>query len=498
MELLDRRTVLVCGGVTVPAPPFTERDLKLLVSDIELVQSHFNQSRAIIVADFEDKFSLIQEHFRRVFPAAEDRGMLPIVLVHSHSNFVQVSALRDKDHKQSSAEIFLISDAPKAAERIARHVPGPPVGNATIEPRGLLSDLADELLLRRAFSDCERIYLERLGGGKASIGVYRTHAWLKESQVGPRPLPFFVKIASPAEVAKEQQCYIDYAEHYIPFNLRPNLDRRRCVHARNRAALVGSFVDDAVPLRKSLRSGHGIGALFSLFETSLRGFRLQPFHKQDAPRSNVLKGFADYRIWTEGLAADIREQAISFGLTVSPEEMRAKVCQAAEPLKCWVAPYHGDLHAGNIMIRGSDAILIDFSSAANGPLTADPAALEVSLMFGTDSDDDPASFQQWRSFIDEMYVQPISSLHPPVFYDSTPGRFSWLGRSLRELRHVFLGCGCDCIEINLVLATYLMRFARLPLEDLPSKELEDLAYERHAYALVVAGRLTSDLPGGKS
>lgn len=498
MDFSERRQVLILGDSPVSVQPFNERHLKLLHSDINQAHIHFDDSRAVIVADFESKFGLIQECFRRVFPTAEDHGLLPLVLVHSLQDHTQVSALREKDHKASRAQIVLFADLPQASELVARHLPGPPMGKVKIEPSHLLSSPDDRLLLQRAFADCERIYLEPLLGGKASIGVYRTHAWIKQSQVGPRPLPFFVKIASREAIAQEEEKYQYYADHYIPFNLRPNLDRSRCVHTRDRAVLVGNFVDDALPLRKSLRSGHGVGALFSLFETTLRGFRLQPFYSGNSPTPGVIQQFVDGRIRSTELSQNIIDKASSFGLGVSPKDMHAHICQMAASLKCWVAPYHGDLHTGNVMIRGGDAIVIDFSSTENGPLTADPAALEVSLMFGTDEDDKPDMFGEWQKFIDKMYVGAISNLHPPVFDDAIPGTFSWLGRSMRELRHVLLGCGCECIEANLVLAAYLMRFARLSFEELPSDDLKELAAARHAYALVIAQRLTSSLSAGKS
>jgi hypothetical protein len=146
------------------------------------------------------------------------------------------------------------------------------------------------------------------------------------------------------------------------------------------------------------------------------------------------------------------------------------------------------------MVRGSDAILIDFSSAAKGPLTGDPAALEVSLMFGTDKFDAPNSFPEWRGFVDEMYAS-AETLRPPALFGCRPTPYSWLRRALRELRHVLLACDAEAEEAKIVLATYLMRYARLDMEDLPTDELRDLALWRHAYALVIAERLVNGLGG---
>jgi hypothetical protein len=326
------------------------------------------------------------------------------------------------------------------------------------------------------------------------MGVFRAHAWLKDRIADPCPLPLFVKIDKRESADEEKENYRRYAEHYIPFHLRPNLDRRRCVGMRSCAALVGDFVDDALPLRQSLRCGHGIGALFSLFETTLRAFRLQPFMANAQPMANVLADFVKNRARVHELFDVTIKRARTLGLTSALENLQQQVSNLAAPLSCFVGPSHGDLHTGNIMVRGGDAILIDFSSTNNTvPLTADPAALEVSLMFGTDEADTQECFEEWRAFIDEIYAPINLTLHPSALFERTPGAFSWLRRSLRELRHIILGCNAKEDEAKIVLAAYLLRYARLGLEHLPAT-LKDLAFDRHAYALVVAERIVQTFP----
>ena len=271
------------------------------------------------------------------------------------------------------------------------------------------------------------------------------------------------------------------------------MDNKRCVHTSTQSALVGNFVDDGVPLRKSLRAGQ-CGAIFALFETTLRGFRLQPAAAHSAPMADFLAGFVKDRIQADRVPTEGTQHArTTFGLSTAPNDLEDILCKKAEKVHCLVGPYHGDLHAGNVMIREGDAILIDFSTVGNGPLTADPAALEASLLFGTDDDDDPESFDEWRSFLDEIYQATPLTLRPPALFENQPGRFSWLRRPLRELRHVLLGCDCDKIEAEIVLAAYLMRYARLAIEDLSNEGLKKLAFFRHAYALVIAERIVKGL-----
>lgn len=500
MSTVKRNLVLVAGIAVFDETEFKRRELVIKRLPVEDLPTHFNNAVAVVIADASGKFNLIKTSFSVLFPGAADRELAQIIIVHSVSDLAQVDALRKMNFPNSQAKIFQNDELWKAAELIARHSVGPPVGDVNIEPSMIaLSDDA-KLLLRRAFFDCERIFLEGISGGKASMSVYRVHAWLRPEWciAGPRPLPFFVKIAEPQSIETEKERYRVYAEHFIPFNFRPNIDRDRCVRTRSLAALAGDFVDDAVPLRTCLRMGLANGALFSLFETSLKGFRLQPIAAGKRHEERVLASFVNGRIKVDELSTETLSRAKKQGLSKSPVDLQSTICHEAEKLRSLVGPCHGDLHSGNVMVRNGDAILIDFFSAGDGPLTADPAALEVSLMFGTDDEDEVNSFDAWKEFIDEIYSSNMNDLHPPALAESKPGPFSWLRRSIRELRHILLGCNVDEREAKLVLAAYLMRYARLGLEALNNPELKPLASDRHAYALVVAERIVASLSNNTS
>jgi hypothetical protein len=273
-----------------------------------------------------------------------------------------------------------------------------------------------------------------------------------------------------------------YADHYIAFNLRPNLIPERCVSGSGRALLVGNFVEDAISLRKALQSGQGSSAIFSLFENTLGGFRMQPFTSGSSPTKG-LEHFVKYRCWAENVRTDVAALAHSLGLGLPPAELQNELVTVAASISYRSGPYHGDLHAGNVMVRHRDAIVIDLFSAGLGPLTADPAALEVSLVFdGLPAD---ADFATWRSLVDQLFVS-LPSLRPPV-PEAKPTNFSWLYRAVRELRHVLISLEGVEKEAAVVLAAYLVRFARLLQK--PVSMPATMTEKRHAYALVVAERL---------
>lgn len=497
MEGRERSTVLVVGNAEFDEAPFAGRQLALIRVTAETASAQFNDARAILVAEPVTKLGSVKRCYESVFPEAKNYELWCGTLAYTVEHHAQVDAIRKTVSQASDSRIVPIAELEKTAEEISRLRVGPPAGDPVFEPAAIALSPEQRLLLRRAFGDCREVFLEPMPGGKASLFVFRAHASLKEWRVGPRPLPFFLKIAGAEEIEKEKGKYREYAEHYIPFNLRPNLDRRRCIRTQTYASLVGNFVDDALPLRVCLRSGYS-GVVFALFETSLKGFRLQPFAAGDKPHEDFLAGFVRERIWLQELEnkGEVLNRAKSLGLASTVASLERAVCKAASGVSCFVAPYHGDLHAGNVMVRGGDAILIDFSSAEMGPLTADPAALEVSLMFGTDELDVPNSFGDWRGFIDEMYGTTILALRHPGLFSSKPNRYAWLRRSLRELRHVLLACEGNPVEAMVVLATNLMRYSRLDVEELPNDELRELARRRHAYALVIAERLVNGFPGG--
>jgi hypothetical protein len=167
------------------------------------------------------------------------------------------------------------------------------------------------------------------------------------------------------------------------------------------------------------------------------------------------------------------------------------LCDRFKDEKYKPCTHHGDLHSGNVMVRGKDAILIDFSAVKDGPISADVAALEVSLTFGTDASEKVDDFAIWKQLIDEIYERALRNL--PPMGEKTPSPYSWLRKAIREIHHVSLGCDCKPEERKAIFAAYLIRFARLDIEDFGEPKLKKLSSDRHAYALVVAERIIKSL-----
>jgi hypothetical protein len=486
MEKYFRRTVICVGSLVFETRPFEVRNLNLIRVAVGQVKAGLNSARAIIIAEPSGRMGFVRQWVTELKPLAEDYGLRFVLIADSNRQFQVLSGFWKDAKLDDYARIYLDSGIETAAEDIARFDPGPPVGEPKIVTPRLRLSKPMRLLLRRAFSDCEKLYLEPLGGGKAAIGVFCVHAWLKRSEVGPRPLPFFIKFDRAGRIQTERFNYEQYADFFIPFYLRPNIDSNRSVTVRDVSALVGNFVDEARPLRNFLRSNESPGIIFSLFENSLKGFRSQPKDSYTVQEKS-LGPFAKDRTRVGEVSKTVARMARKLGLKLSLAELEVRLVSLAENEIRPFTAIHGDLHPGNVMVRGRDAILIDFGSIENGPLTADPSTLEVSLVFGTDASDSFEQFKEWRLFVDEIYKGvPI---HQPPLAEKRPGPFTWLRQAVREIRHIFVGCGAEQREASIILAAYLMRFGRLPVEEFSDKNLQKLALLRHSYALVVAERI---------
>jgi hypothetical protein len=510
MKHSARSRVLVLGEHPINKEPFEQR--RLTPTSIKLDQlddnALTNSARGVLLSPFPGKFALISEYFEQRLHRACELGLMTAVYVPEKK--VQVSEIRNaiyarfklfedivepeerKRRFDSLFWVYLGETDWNIAETFARYDPGPPLGAPVIDQSSVVGSLdrETETLLKRAFHDCDRITVRRLAGGRTAKETLCVFANRPDAEFGPQPMPFFVKFGDAEKINNEMRNYREFAEPFIPFHLRPSLDESRSVKTLNAAALVCNFVEGAVSLRHALRAGQGDGVIFSFFEVTLRGLRS---HTLNGPKkSGVIEAFFDPK---EGRvkAHEIEkkhpsriEQLRDYGITRKPDKVEDVLRKCGASINTCEGLYHGDPHAGNIMVRNRDAIVIDFGSMGlSGPLSADPAILEVSLIFGTDDDDDPKSFNVWRKFVTYIFEDPLS---PPLPRGDYP-QFTWLHKAVRELRHVVTCCGVEDPEALIILAGCLLRFGRFPPLKLASKRLNALAERRRAYALVVADQI---------
>lgn len=492
-----RPNVLVLGDPNFDGSAFSEKSLRLIETDVEAISdAALNTSRAILLSMTPPRHSVARQFFESKIQRAFELGLI----VGCFSDSIDIPLLtwiRDSTFpnfirtlEPGMARFVFHSQLEELATSFLHHDPGPPLGTAEIFNRSSrLLTQQEETLLKRAFFDYDQLVVQTLSGGVAATGTFRVYA--TQSHLRQHPMPFFVKIETPRNAAAERNHYQENAEPFIPFYLRPALNSTRCVVGSEESALVCNFVEGAVGLREAIRTGQAAGVLFSLFETTLRALRGKTVCADAQPQ--VLATFITERARASEIPTHHSAFARTFHILRSATEIESELLALAEDIKSRRGTYHGDLHAGNVMVRHRDAIVIDFGSMSNqGPLAADPSNLEISLVFGTDEKDNSNSFSGWRQFVDYVYPEPdgrVSSFLAPPRPLPEHDIYSHLCRALREIRHVLSCCSAIEQESAIVFIASLLRFARLRPMLPPTSNLYRLAEEKHAYALVVADRL---------
>jgi hypothetical protein len=224
--------------------------------------------------------------------------------------------------------------------------------------------------------------------------------------------------------------------------------------------------------------GEAEAAIKSLFDETLGGWRAQGFAEQSRHQDGGVAGALTGRFRVKELRDEHVRLARSLGSEATPREVWLDLLGRASQT-FYRAPMHGDLHPGNVFVRQRDAILIDLASVQQGPLSADPACLEVALIFERRAGDELA-FDEWRSAVDRLYGLGTFRKAP----DRQSGNDLWVNRwnSAREVRAIGLAGQACSDEYLTAVAVYLLRRGMHPADD----EHDAL---RRAYAIVTAGRI---------
>ena len=285
-------------------------------------------------------------------------------------------------------------------------------------------ELSDEakLLLRRAFADCADIHLVPMDDGHSGAGVFRAYAELSGGLEGKWPQPHFVKIGDRARIFAEYKVYEENVDPYVPFHLGPHLVRDRCCLGANEGIIVGDYVEESESLRDCACAGRSASAIACLFDRTLLGW-----HRQARTVSSPLsKGLRFPRKINKRRLARARE----LGATLDLTELRA-LFERCTSIPVLVGPIHGDLHAANVRVRATDAIVIDFAAHRNYPLVYDAACLEASLLVEGFADDG-RDVQEWLQSLDSLYE------HAPFDYALKPAnpknRSFWFHACVQQIR----------------------------------------------------------------
>jgi hypothetical protein len=390
---------------------------------------------------------------------------------------------------------------PEIANFILEHQPGPaPSLTLKIEPESVKQDFQRgfELVVRRAFWDCTEVHMSKMIGGRSRVSVYLVYPELAKGHKGRLaqwPLPYFLKIGDRNDILREYVNYQDHVDPYIPFHLGPHLVDKRCCLGARVGAIVGDFVEESESLVECARSGRAGPALACLFNCTLAGWhrgaqedRLESAQIGKSYLRRLPKSTPKHRLKMQQRL----ERARELGATKDLDELR-RLCRRCISMPVLVGDIHGDLHARNVRVRKTDAIVIDFKAHGYGPLIADAASLEASLlvegfdegkkyvrkdMSGDELEELDRDIKEWLTTIRSLYDHvPLQEL---LIHPNPKNPSCWFHACVRQIRHFAHQMESGECQYAAILAVELLRKAT---KDLKTQEPEA---SRRAAAYVLA------------
>lgn len=252
--------------------------------------------------------------------------------------------------------------------------PGPSIVHRDSD--GLEKKLNPErtLLVQRAFWGSAEVRLEQLRNGLSGVDAYRAYVQQANSVAGSQyPYRYFVKIGPRNKIAAEYLGYRDIAMEHLPYHLGPRLRLERCALGHLSGILVSDYVNGAEPLRDCARDGRATGVIANLFNVTFRAWH-NGAQTVEVPLQEHL------RMRVPAAIPSFRKQLVDeYGATKTLDEL-GRLLVAGDSRPYSVGVIHGDLHATNVLVRGGDAILIDFEKIeSQGPVLRDLACLEGGL-----------------------------------------------------------------------------------------------------------------------
>jgi len=332
------------------------------------------------------------------------------------------------------------------------------------------------LLIQRAFWDCADINLVKTTEGHSGATVYHAHAELTAGVHGPWPQPYFVKIGKRAKILTEYTKYEQHVDPYIPFHLGPQLEPERCCLGATQGIIVGDFVEESEDLLDCACEGRAAAAIACLFDRTLQGWHRAA--RKDG--TSIAERFTQW--FPKAIGNDRFECARTLGAQRSLADLQT-LFQRCDSKPVFVGPIHGDLHAANVRVRATDAIVIDFfRHGCNLPLLYDAACLEASLLvdgFRQDNRD----ITEWMSSLRVLYDESL--LDGTLPHVSPKNQSCWFHTCVRQIRRYARQWECRNLQYAGALGLALLQKA------VKDKDALDLEGSRRAAAYVLAEQVLS-------
>lgn len=336
-------------------------------------------------------------------------------------------------------------------------------------------------LFHRAFSNCKKIVLMELTSGKSAARVFAVHMTVDTSPVGLWPQPSFAKIDRNDKIDGEYRNYRQYADRFIPFGLRPNIEN--IIVGSERSLLVGDFVDKSESLWALVQRNVARQAVTALVEETLVGWRDQAYAHPPEHGSVALSMKKAGICKSDKIQDHYFKKAQEKDGAVSPAELWSILENLDQTYR--IAPVHGDLHGENVRVKNGQAILIDLASVNRAPFVADLAALETWFAFEPSERTDLKQYAdpEWQDEINRLYA-PTAFLHPPGPCDSS-SKLCWMTTVVRQIRTMGIAAQSCPTEYQSAVAAQLLRRCQWVSEDAADRF-------RRGHGYIVATSLAQD------
>lgn len=324
--------------------------------------------------------------FREIIVNAIDRNNLPCLGLSKEEANLQIDSVKYDNKLTPTVHILDVHSKPwtRVANILQDCLPGkPPFLGLKLEPvdehhKKINLTSEQEALIQRAFHDCSDVKLISNPEGRSGVCTYRAFAVRKSTGEdlhvsSQQPYQFFVKLGERKQIAKEYTAYRDISLEHIPFHLGPRLRLDRCALGAEQGIIVCDYVSDSEKLLECARDGRAVPVIASLFNTTLRAW-LDGSSESQKPLQDYLRDRMPDSI-PKQRAILINEIEPS----KSPKELK-NLLEQNPSTPVLIGVIHGDLHSLNVLVRGVDAILIDFEKVeTNKPLLLDLASLEAGI-----------------------------------------------------------------------------------------------------------------------
>jgi hypothetical protein len=454
LRLFPPRREIIWLGARAPIALEAEcigRAMRVIPHSGELTDELLARSRGIVIPV---SAGTDVETLRVVIGRARSHGLLSALATSDDiSPEAYASVARAVAGNLADRVIAKYSNWLEFAHEIDGHDPGP--GHHEVELLGDRDDLSPEaaLLLQRAFSDVAAVELNTLKAGKSGCGVRRVVAQGAGSDNVPHSL--LAKLGPLEKIREERAKYNAYIARRAHWLHVPGLVHDRYTEGDQLGLLVQHFVDGALSLAHALEIVPPGPVIANLFDVALGGCH----GKDDNGVGHLGHTFADLKV----LKLDRPALVAAAG---AARALRSDLPSITDLQATWDAlpnmayrrgVVHADLHTGNVFARAnsSDVIVIDFTNAAFGPVVADHACLEVSLIFPICEDVD-LSTSLPNAWLESAYIHPLL---PTALPGAVPGVTFALLNSIRAVRTSAMATERFASVYTLAVAAYLLRFA---------------------------------------